>query len=298
MRGNLWQKTAAVFQDPPPDLAFEICEAGISMARTANPSEVRFQELAPGVISASPLHDNVLVADDFSAAIAALAPHSNRKNRTAAIVLPDHSARISVLEFDSFPDKYEDQEALVRFRLKKSVPFDIESAVVRFFRQPNPVERKQELVVAISPLGVIARYEAPFRARGIQPGFVTLSPLALLDLVTSEGISTVAKLNGMVLTIMVTQQSNLKLIRTLELTTLSIEEIAADLFPTFVYIEDRFNVRASRLLLCGFGNLEQDAIAQFNEELGIPVEPIRSPVAAMNDRNAGLLGYLRGVNAA
>jgi type IV pilus assembly protein PilM len=293
------QKAAALFQDPPPELAFEICEAGISMARTANPSELRFQELAPGIISASPLHDNVVRENEFSSAISDLVANGNtRRQRTAAVILPDYSARISVLEFDSFPEKQEDQDALVRFRLKKSVPFDIESAAVRFWRQPNLAEKKQELVVAVSPLEVIARYEAPFRARGIQPGFVTVSPLAALELVTNDGISTVAKLNGLVLTIMVTQQANLKLIRALELTALSIEEIAADLYPTFVYVEDRFNACASRLLLCGFGNLEQQAIAQFHSELGIPVEPMRSPVAALNDRNAGLLGYLRGIRAA
>jgi type IV pilus assembly protein PilM len=299
LRGNLWQKAAALFQDPPPDLAFEVCEAGISMARTANPSDVRFQELSPGTIAASPLHDNVVMMDDFSGAISALlAGANNRRYRTAAVILPDHSARISVLEFDSFPDKYEDQEALVRFRLKKSVPFDIESAAVRFFRQPNADIKKQEVVVAVSPLEVIARYEAPFRARGIQPGFLTVSPLAVLDLVTDQGISTIAKLNGLVLTIMVTQQANLKLIRTLELNSQSIDEIASDLYPTFVYIEDRFNAQSSRLLLCGFGVLEAQAITQFHAELGIEVDAVRSPVAALNDRNAGLLGYLRGVKAA
>ncbi len=57
----------------------------------------------------------------------------------------------------------------------------------------------------------------------------------------------------------------------------------------------KFNAPAARLSLCGFGDLEQDAIAQFGLELGVPVEAIRSPISAMNDRNAGLLGYLQGL---
>jgi type IV pilus assembly protein PilM len=215
------------------------------------------------------------------------------------LILPDYSARLSVLEFDSFPEKEEDQRALVRFRLKKSVPFDIESAALSYWRQVDAEKKKQEVVVAVTPLEILARYEAPFRARGIQPGYVTVSPLAALELVSSDGISAVAKLNGQTLTILVMQKDHLKLVRTLELTVphsadTTLEEIAADLYPTFVYIEDRFAVKASRLVLCGFGALEDDAVRQFEAELEIPVEPVRSPMAAISGHNAGLLGYLAG----
>lgn len=296
MRGSVLGKVTSIFRDPPPDLAFEICEAGVSMARTRNAGHIRFHELPPGAVAQSPVNDNVGMPEELAAAVAALAPEASmRKRRTAAVILPDYSARISVLEFDSFPDKAEDQQALVRFRLKKSVPFDIETAALSYWRQVDAARKKQELVVAVTPIEILARYEAPFRARGIQPGFVTVSPLTALELVSSEGISAVAKLNGKVLTIMVVQQSYLKLIRTLELTATTLEDVATDLYPTFVYVEDKFGVPASRLSLCGFGELEQDAIEQFGRELAIPVEAMRSPMAALNDRNAGLLGYLQGL---
>jgi type IV pilus assembly protein PilM len=283
-------KIARIFKDPPPELAFEICEAGVSMARTKNPSSIKFQDLRPGVLSISPVHDNVVMADELTAAIGALIPAgSSRKRYHAALILPDYSARLSVLEFDSFPEKEEDQRALVRFRLKKSVPFDIESAALSYWRQVDTEKKKQE---------ILARYEAPFRARGIQTGFVTVSPLAVLELVSSDGISAVAKLNGQVLTILVMQGNNLKLVRTLELTETTLEEIAADLYPTFVYIEDRFAVKASRLTLCGFGALEEAAVRQYQAELEVPVEPVRSTMAAISGNNAGLLGYLQGARAA
>ena len=287
-------KVAAIFRDPPPELAFEISEGGVSMARTRNPGNVLFQELRPGVLSISPLHDNVVLEDELSAAIGALIPAGNsRKKYHAALILPDYSARLSVLEFDSFPEKEEEQRALVRFRLKKSVPFDIDSAALSYWRQPDTARKKQEVVVAITPLEILARYEAPFRARGIHPGVVTISPLAMLDLISSEGISAVAKLNGNILTILVMQRDHLKLVRTLELADHTLEDIAADLYPTFVYIEDRFAEKASRLLLCGFGSLEHIALQRFHEELEVPVEAVRSPVAPLSPHNAGLLGYLR-----
>jgi type IV pilus assembly protein PilM len=295
LKVNGLEKIAGIFKDPPPELAFEICEAGVSMARTKDPAGIKFQELRPGVLSISPLHDNVVLADELAAAIGALAPRGNsRKKYQAALILPDYSARLSVLEFDSFPEKEEDQRALVRFRLKKSVPFDIESAALSYWRQVDTAKKKQEVVVAVTPLEILARYEAPFRARGIQPGYVTVSPLAALELVSSDGISAVAKLNGQVLTILVVQGNHLKLVRTLELTETTLDEIAADLYPTFVYIEDRFAVKASRLMLCGFGALEDAAVRQYQAELEIPVELVRSKMAAISANNAGLLGYLAG----
>ncbi len=298
MKANL-ETLAAIFQDPPPELAFEISEGGVSMARTKDPGNILFQELRPGVLSISPLHDNVVLPDELAGAINALIPAGNsRKRYRAALILPDYSVRLSVLDFDSFPEKEEDQTALVRFRLKKSVPFDIESAALSFWRQNDAVRKKQEVVVAVTPLEILARYEAPFRARGIQTGFVTVSPLAALELVTNDGISAVAKLNGRILTILVMQQNQLKLVRTLELTDATIDEIAADLYPTFVYIEDRFSMKASRLLLCGFGALEAAALDRFGRELDVPVEPVRSRLSALSSQNAGLLGYLEGARAA
>ncbi len=190
-----WDKVAAIFRDPPPELAFEICEAGVSMARTKDPSSIKFQELRPGVLSVSPVHDNVVMADELVGGDQRIGSAGNsRKKYQAALILPDYSARLSVLEFDSFPEKEEDQRALVRFRLKKSVPFDIESAALSYWRQVDTEKKKQEVVVAVTPLEILARYEAPFRARGIQPGFITdISPLAALELVSSDGISAVAK---------------------------------------------------------------------------------------------------------
>lgn len=288
---------SALFQDPAPDFVFEVSEAGVAMARTRNLTGILFEALPAGTLSASPLRDNVHNPEVLAAAVATLAPAAGSKGRTAALILPDYSARISVLDFDSFPEKAEEQEALVRFRVKKSVPFDVESAALSYWRQNSPGGKSHEVVIALSPIEIIARYEAPFRALGMQPGLVTVSALAALDLVVLDGISVIAKVNGHVLTVMVAQHGVLKLTRSLELTEFSLEEIAADLFPTFVYVEDNFQTPAARLVLCGFAELEQAAIAQFQSELNIAVEPMRSRLGAVNAHNAGLFGYLQSTVA-
>jgi type IV pilus assembly protein PilM len=171
-----------LFTEPPPELAYEISESGIAMVRTASPTQVSFHSFEPGVIKASPLHDNVLSPDELLAGVRAVTPPATgRKRRQAALLLPDAAARVSVLDFEKLPEKTEELDALVRFRLKKIVPFDVETAAMSYWRQPG-LDGKRSVVAAVAPLEIVARYEAPFRAQNIHPGFLTLSFLAAMEL--------------------------------------------------------------------------------------------------------------------
>jgi type IV pilus assembly protein PilM len=290
----LLNSISALLQDPPPAMAFELSEAGVAVARIGSKSELDFRPLKSGVLAVSPLKDNVIMPDELSIAVRESAPNAGRKRRDIALILPDNSARIAVLDFDSFPSDAKEQAALIRFRVRKSVPFDIESAAMSYFAQPAE-DKKLDVVVVVAPLEVVSRYEAPFRSAGMQPGLVTTSSLAALNLIEDEGITVVAKLTGRVLTVMVTQSGRLKLVRCLELAMSDLDEIAADLYPTFVYIEDNFGAKAERLLLCGFGEQMEPARQRFRSELGVEVEPVRSPLGAPGENNAGLLGYLRAI---
>ena len=90
-----------------------------------------------------------------------------------ALILPDYCTRLAVLDFDSFPSDAAQQLSLIRFRLKRSVPFDVESAAISYWAQPA-ADKKMDVVAAVAPLEIVSRYEAPFRAAGMLPGLVTL----------------------------------------------------------------------------------------------------------------------------
>lgn len=280
-------KITAIFQDPPPEFAFEIGPRSVAMARAVGGGQTVVEELEPTVLSPSPIQDNVLDPDALAQAVKKLVSTAGpgRKQRRAALILPDHSARVSVLDFDRFPDKAEDQLPLLQFRLKKTLPYDIDSAVISYFTQPLTKAGKHEVVAVATPLEVISRYEAPFRAANVHAGVVTISHLAMLDLVAATGVVIVAKLSGGILTVMAIDHSILRLVRSLELTELTLDEIAADLYPTFAYSEDSFGARPETLLLAGFGDLAEEAARRFEDELAAKVE--RLPF-----RNPGLAGYL------
>jgi type IV pilus assembly protein PilM len=281
------QQFASIFQDPPPEYVFEIGPQTVAMARAVGGTQAAVEELDPSVLSPSPVRDNVLNEEALSQAVKKLIASTgpSRRQRRAALILPDHSARVSVLDFDVFPAKVEDQLPLLKFRLKKTLPYDIDSAVISYFIQPLTKAGKHEVVAVATPLEVVARYEAPFRAANVHCGVVTISHLAMLDLVSPSGVMIVAKLSGGVLTVMAVDHGILRLVRSLELTELTLDEVAADLYPTFAYSEDSFGSRPDTLLLCGFGSLANEAARRFEDELAAKVD-------LLPYRHGGLAGYL------
>jgi type IV pilus assembly protein PilM len=285
----------SVLLDPPPGMVFEVSEAGIAAARIGARTELDFKPLEPGVLEVSPLKENILKEAAFSEAVKALATaHSARKGKDAALILPDFSTRTTVLDFDSFPSTIEEQLALIRFRLKRSVPFDVDTAAVSFVAQPGT--KRVDVVVVMLPHEIVSRFEAPFRAAGLNPGLVTTSSLAALELAPEGGLTMVAKLTGHSITLVVREKSTLKLVRCLELPANELDDIAAVLVPTFVYMEDNLGGRAEKLLLCGFGARTDEAKRQFHEELAVEVDDMKSPLGVPGEHNAGLLGYLRSVS--
>ena len=284
----------SILRDPPPGMAFEISEEGIAAARIGAKVEMEFQPLRPGVLSISPVRENVLEEGEFLAAVKQVAAtQAAWKRKGAALILPDYSARIMVLDFDHFPADAKEQLALIRFRLKRSVPFDVDTAAISYAAQASA--KNTDVVVAMTPREIVARYEAPFRAAGMNPGLVTMSSLAALELAPEIGLNVFAKLAGRVLTVLVRNKSVLKMARCVELPSADLEDVAAVLAPTFVYMEDNLGGRAEKLTLCGFGERMDEAQQRFTEELGVEVEPLRSPLGAPGEANAGLLGYLRSV---
>jgi type IV pilus assembly protein PilM len=289
---SLWNQIARLVADPPPNHLFEVSEAGIAFAHG---KDTRFEAFEPGTVVVSPVEDNLLRADAVSAAIsrvaasgASKAAASSKKRKPAAVILPDYAARVTVLDFDSFPSSIEEQNSLVRFRVKKTIPFDIDSAAVSHHVQPHPASKKVDVIAVTVALEVIARYEALFRSSGFQPGVVTTSALAALNLYRGEGVAVLAKVSGRALTVSVISSNIVKLFRCVALEEASEEEILGVLHPTFAYVEDELGSPVSRLITCG---IPQEILGRLKCE----VEPLRSRFGTPGPFNAGLLGYLESV---
>lgn len=284
-----------ILQDPPPSHAFEISESGLTCAKLGTAPELQFESFEPGAVTVSPLHNNLLKPEAVAASIASLVPPNGTRKRRAALILPDFASRIAVLDFDQFPSTADEQRSLVRFRMKKSVPFDVDSATVSFMAQPKPEKGPIEVLVVVMASEIVQQYEKPFRDAGFMPGYVTTSSLAMLGMIDPDGLTLIVKLNGSTLTAIVLDGSNVKLVRCLEISAVSEEEVESVVLPTLAYIEDELAVAPKRILLCGLAALSGSIFQKWADDWKVDIQTLRSRYGAPGPANAGVLGYLESI---
>ncbi len=284
---SLFTRLQKLLEDPPPEFAFEIGADRIAMSRTRPPAAAREIPLTPGVLVPSPVKDNVADPAAFAHAVSSLVPPaSGRRKRGAALILPSNAVRLAVLDFETFPGKEEERLQLVRFRLRRTLPFDVDSAAISY-----QVQTGSKVVVAVAPAEVITHYEAPFRAANLEPGFVTCSPLAVLELLPATGSLLAAHLDSGTLTVLAVNNGVLSLARSLELAPDPdgmLAEISADLYTTLIYMEDQTGSRPGQIILAGFGPDAEATADRLAAELELPVH-------VLPDENPGLAGYLASV---
>ena len=295
-----------LFQDPPPLLAFEIGPRGVAGVRldskTFEPRARAYRAVEAGVIEPSPGKPNVQQPEILAQAVhqvwAELGPV---KRPDAALILPDASSRLTVLDFDHLPSDGKERLQLIRFRLKKAVPFDVESA--RVAHQVWKIEGGFAVLAAATPGEIIEQYEQPLEALGLQPGHVALSTVAALNLVPTGGMSLFVKLSESSLTMIALDDEAARMVRSVELTpgvepgaggdpNAVIDEMIADLYPTFVFIADNLRRPVTKLILSGFDGLLDSALTRLPGELGCEVEPLRSAAGPAGARDAGIEGFL------
>jgi type IV pilus assembly protein PilM len=187
-----------------PRLAVEVRAEGVVAARaedaTALLTAVTRGELADGALAPGLKAGNVL---DRAAVVAAVRKALDgvvgpARGRDVTVVIPDAAVRVLLLEFDELPSKAVEALPVVRFRLKKLLPFDVDEAVVSYQVMASAKGSVQVVAVAV-PKGVLDEYEGLVTAAGYLPGAVlpsTLAALAGLDEAEAAALVVNAGPNG------------------------------------------------------------------------------------------------------
>jgi len=132
---------------------------------------VRLSMTQPNVEDAGAFRDTLRAALERAGAL-----HAGR----IALVLPDPVARLALLPGSEVAAKRRKQsEELIRFRLRKAVPFDVRDAQLAFAGGGS--RAADSVLVAAVYRPVLEGYEGACRAVGLHPGVVELSGLALLN---------------------------------------------------------------------------------------------------------------------
>jgi type IV pilus assembly protein PilM len=164
---------------------------------------------------------------------------------------------VVLLDFDTLPEKRDEAAAVVRFRLKKSMPFDVDKARVSYHAQPASTGVK--VIAAVALASVIDEYESAFRDAGYAPGVVIPSMLATLGAVDATRPTMALKVDSFTTSMAILDHSQLLLFRTLENTrglTITGDQLAEDVYPSVVFFQDTYKLNIERIYVAGLPNSE------------------------------------------
>jgi type IV pilus assembly protein PilM len=173
---------------PHPEVAIEVRARSLGLVRLGREGQrtalaaAVLTPLPPGTLTISLTQPNVTDAAAFGTALRGLVERAGVARGTGvALVLPDPLARIALAPAAEVkPGRRAGAEEMVRFRLRKSLPFDVREARVGQVVLPGVPGREPVAMVAAILGSVLDGYEEALREVGLEPGFVELSGLALL----------------------------------------------------------------------------------------------------------------------
>ena len=240
---------------PRPRIACEVSVERVVAARAADKlpalESATAQGLPPGALAPGLQQTNLAVRQPVVDALRDSLSVVAGRSRDVVLIIPDATTRVMLLDFDTLPEKQQDAEGVVRFRLKKSLPFDIDHSAVSFDRQAagNGVR----VVAAVTPRPVLEEYESAVRDAGYHPGTVIPSMIAALGAVDATQPTMVIKVESGTTTFAIVDRDQLLLYRALENGGAAVtgESIVDDVNTSLVYFEDRYSVTVERLLVSG-----------------------------------------------
>jgi type IV pilus assembly protein PilM len=212
-------------------------------------------ELPKGCVVPDLLEANVRERKGVFDAIQQTLGSVSSRSRDVIAVLPDAAVRVVLLDFETLPDSRSEAESVVRFRLKKSLPFDLDKAKISYHAQPATSGLR--VVAAVALASVIEDYESVFRDAGYNPGIVLPSMLAALGAANADRPTLVVKVDARTTSIAILDKNQLLLFRTLENprgVTITGEQLAEEVYPSVVFFQDTYHLNIEHIFVAGLSD--------------------------------------------
>lgn len=294
---------------PHPPLAIEISAERVSLVRWSRGGEVEdlaVEPLRPGVLVPSAVETNIVDLATVQSSVEKVCSRLQVREGDAALLLPDPVIRVFVQHFEDFPRSSEEALPLLRWRLRKSLPFDLEEMLVSYTRQA-PRENGVNVVTTIARLPIVREYESVVRASKLRPGVVVSSSIAAVALLDDEKPTLMVRIAGKALTTAIVRGDGLCGYRCTELPADSRELLPKmlldEIFPVAAYYQDTWQEKVQSVVVSGLGARMRDFVPVLEEEFHCPVHSllqsafksgrVPEPARGLADRELeGLLGWM------
>jgi Tfp pilus assembly PilM family ATPase len=303
---------AGIFASPPPTVAIEIASTHVTAivlaesGREAVISGYAIEPLTAGVITpalnAPNVHDPAALSSAIGAALQKVASRTKR----AALVIPDTSAKVSLIRFEKIPARAQDLDQLIRWQVRKAAPFRIEDAQLSWVPGVAIDGGGREFIVSLARRDVIESFERACETAGVHAGLIDIATFSLINAQRAAGGATtgdwlLVHVAADSVTLAVVRGDDLVFFRN---RAVGAEGDLADLVhQTAMYHEDRLGGGGfSRVVLAGASMAGTDQAERLRraieERLGSRVEllDVRT-AAAMRDRISASPGLLDALAA-
>jgi hypothetical protein len=294
---------------PSISLALEITPDRVAAARWSRTGSLEgyaVESLPAGALVPSAVETNIVNSAVVKAAVANVYDRLRVHDEDVAMILPDTVIRVFVQHFEEFPRSAAEAEPMLRWKLKKSVPFEADETLISYMRQA-PRESGVDVVTALARLRIIREYESLVEGLSLYPGVIQSSSLAAISLLDDERPTLLARVSGSSLTTAIVRGDILCGYRCTELPArgdgLTPQMLLEEIFPVAAYYQDTWQETIRSVRVAGLGSrlaefvkpLEDEFHCEVRSLLGSAVSEglVKEDARPLADRDLeGLIGWV------
>ena len=269
-----------------PPIALEISVdrvAGVRFHRNGSLDGFAIERIAAGSLVPSAIETNLVNAATVKSAVSSVCVRLGARDEEAALLLPDPVIRVFVQHFEDFPRSASEAIPMLRWKLKKSVPFEVDETLLSYMRQP-PRADGVDVVTGIARLRIIREYESLLDTLSLQPGVVLSSTLAAITLLDDRVPTLLARVSGTSLTTAIVREGVLAGYRCTELPThvgeVTPQMLLEEVFPLAAYYQDTWQEGIQAVRIAGLGARLPEFVRPLEEEFKCEVRSLLSAAQA------------------
>ena len=313
---NLLQSLQKHFQPTLPPVACEISSGSIAVVRlsTRKPPEVeRFavEPVSPGLITPSLTRPMIGSSPDFMNLLKSVFAKADIKTNKVSLAIPDSCAKVTVHHLDTMPGNESEKQQLLKWKLKKTIPFNVEDSSLSFLEQKMP-DGKYVVITVNIHLAVLAQLEAVFESLGIQVGYITLATFAAFEVLIRQdaqaleqsvlflraqpsGTSSLIVRQGTVVFFRHTNHDFEPQSGVAQTGGEGVEQLYEEIHPCLMYYQDKINNRTvDKVYVAPAHNLDSVLLSSLSEKSNTPVLSL-DPVRLFQWKTSTSLAHLKNI---
>ncbi len=277
-----WVRHLARWFDAMPhaSVAIEVAPDRVAAARWSRADSLdgfAVESFPAGAVVPSAVEANIINVAAVKTAVANVCERLRARDEDVAMILPDPVIRVFVQHFEEFPRSAEEAAPILRWKLKKSVPFEADETLISYMRQ-EPRETGIDVVTALARLRIIREYESLAEVAGLHPGVVLSSSLSAVSLIEDAKPTLLARVSGSTLTTAIVRRGVLCGYRCTDLPVHSLEltsqMLLEEIFPVAAYYQDTWHESIQAVRVAGLGPRLRDFIIPLEREFHCEVRSL------------------------